>query len=143
MNTDIGIRFKSARGRGGVVEDIVMERIHMSGIPLEAVSFHLFYAGKEGSEGYDEQTYEVTEETPVIRNITLRDLTCVGAQTALLINGLPELPLEGLTVENFIAETANGVVARHADRLTLRGLRLQVATEPEIRLHACTNTDIR
>ena len=143
MNTDIGIRFKSARGRGGVVEDIVIERIHMSGIPLEAVSFHLFYAGKEGSEGYDEQTYEVTEETPVIRNITLRDLTCVGAQTALLINGLPELPLEGLTVEGFTAETASGVVARHADRLTLRGLRLRVANEPEIRLHACTNTDIR
>ncbi|MFC4304016.1 glycoside hydrolase family 28 protein [Cohnella boryungensis] len=143
MNTDIGIRFKSARGRGGVVEDIVMERIHMSGIPLEAVSFHLFYAGKEGSEGYDERVHEVSEETPVIRNVTLRDITCVGAQTALLINGLPELPLQGLTVEGFTAESVNGVIARYADRLTLGGLRLRVAAEPEIRLHACTLTELR
>jgi Endopolygalacturonase len=143
MNTDIGIRFKSARGRGGVVEDIVIERILMSGIPLEAVSFHLFYAGKEGSEGHDDRPQEVSEATPIFRNITLREITCVGAQTALLINGLPELPLSNLTVEDFAAESVNGVIARHADKLTLRGVRLRVETEPEIQLHACTDTELR
>lgn len=78
MGTDIGLRFKSNRGRGGVVEDIVMENIDMSGIIHEAVSFHMFYAGVEGSEGHDEELLPVTEETPQFRNITLRNIACQG-----------------------------------------------------------------
>jgi polygalacturonase len=142
INTDIGLRFKSARGRGGVVEDIVMERINMSGIAREAVSFHLFYAGVEGSEGSDEQRCEVTEETPVFRNITLRGLNCVGADTALLVNGLPEKPLEGLTIEGFEAETVHGVLVRYADQLKLSGLALRTAVQPAIQLYKCTNESI-
>ncbi len=142
IHTDIGLRFKSARGRGGVVEDIVMERIYMSGIAREAVSFHLFYAGVEGSEGSDEQLCEVTEETPVFRDITLRDLDCTGAATALLINGLPERPLERLTIERFAADTVHGVVARYADQLYISGLELRTEIHPDIQLYKCTNERI-
>jgi polygalacturonase len=142
ISTDIGLRFKSARGRGGVVEDIVMERIQMSGIAREAVSFHLFYAGVEGSEGSDEQLCEVTGETPIFRNITLRELSCLGADTALLVNGLPEKPLEGLTVEGFEAEAVHGVIVRYADQLRLSGLALRTAVEPDIQLYNCTNESI-
>ncbi|MBB3113359.1 polygalacturonase [Paenibacillus phyllosphaerae] len=138
MNTDIGLRFKSARGRGGIVEDIVMERIRMHGIQREAVSFHLFYAGVEGSEGYEEAKHAVSEETPVFRDITLRDLSCVGAETALLINGLPELPLSRLTVDGFEAETVRGVVGRNADQLKLARLKLRTAVLPEVQLTHCT-----
>lgn len=142
-STDIGLRFKSARGRGGVVEDIVMERIRMADIEREAVSFHLFYAGVEGSEGWDENSYEVTEETPVFRNITLRDISCRGAETALLVNGLPELPLCALTVEGLEAEAVRGVVARNADGMKLERLKLRTETKPEIQLYRCTNEMIR
>jgi len=93
----------------------------------------------EGSEGYDEQVHPVTEETPVFRDITLRDLVCVGARTALLVNGLPELPLSRLTIEGFDAETERGVVARYADGLKLERLRLRTADEPVVSLHRCAN----
>ncbi|ASA23619.1 glycoside hydrolase family 28 protein [Paenibacillus donghaensis] len=142
IGTDIGLRFKSARGRGGLVEDIVAENISMSGIVHEAVSFHMFYAGTEGSEGFDKQSYPVTEETPEFRNITLRNINCHGAATALLINGLPEQPLAGLTVEGLRAAAVQGIVGRYAESLTLSEIRLQTKETPAIRLHGCGNVQL-
>lgn len=142
IRTDIGLRFKSARGRGGKVEDILMERIKMSGIVREAISFHLFYAGVEGSEGSDVQSHPVTEETPEFRNITLREITCYGAETALLINGLPEMPLSNLTVIDYYAEADHGVIGRNANHLKLERLCLKTGVLPEIQLFKCTNVYI-
>lgn len=142
MGTDIGLRFKSTRGRGGVVEDIRVENIQMSGIVHEAVSFHLFYAGVEGSEGYDEQEVPVTEETPQFRNITLRNMACHGAATALLVNGLPEMPLAALTVENFSAISRRGIILRHAAGLKLDRIRLQTQEEPQVQMHKCSDVEL-
>ena len=44
MGTDIGLRFKSARGRGGVVENIYISDIGMTNIPGEAILFDMYYA---------------------------------------------------------------------------------------------------
>lgn len=142
MGTDIGLRFKSTRGRGGVVEDIRVENIQMSGIVHETVSFHLFYAGVEGSEGYDEQEVPVTEETPQFRNITLRNMACHGAATALLVNGLPEMPLAALTVENFTAISRRGIILRHAAGLKLDRIRLQTQEEPQVQMHKCSDVEL-
>ncbi|KUP26398.1 glycoside hydrolase family 28 protein [Paenibacillus sp. DMB5] len=142
IGTDIGLRFKSARGRGGVVEDIVMENITMSGIIHEAVSFHMFYAGVEGSEGHDVELLPVTEETPQFRDITLRNIVCQGANTALLVNGLPELPLAGLTVEKLRADSEQGIILRNADGLKLDGIRLQTAQLPALQITKCSNVTI-
>ncbi|WNS46504.1 glycoside hydrolase family 28 protein [Paenibacillus sp. MMS20-IR301] len=142
IGTDIGLRFKSARGRGGVVEDILMENIRMTDIIHEAVSFHMFYAGVEGSEGYNEQQFPVTEETPQFRNITLKNIVCHGAATGLLVNGLPELPLAGLSVENFHAVSEQGMVLRYADGLKLDGIRLDAQQLPLLKLHKCSNVEL-
>ncbi|MEK5448882.1 glycoside hydrolase family 28 protein [Paenibacillus sp. FSL R7-0331] len=142
MGTDIGLRFKSTRGRGGVVEDIVMENIDMSGILHEAVSFHMFYAGVEGSEGHDEVLLPVTEETPQFRNITLRNIVCQEADTTLLVNGLPELPLSELTVENLQAVSKRGIILRNGDGLRLDNISLQTEELPEVQIHKCSNVSV-
>ena len=46
MGTDVGLRFKSTRGRGGVVENIYINNINMINIPNEPLLFDLFYGGK-------------------------------------------------------------------------------------------------
>ncbi|UQZ35803.1 glycoside hydrolase [Paenibacillus sp. PK3_47] len=142
IGTDIGLRFKSARGRGGVVEDIEMENITMSGIIHEAVSFHMFYAGVEGSEGFDAEVFPVTEETPQFRSITLRNIACHGASTALLVNGLPEMPLAGLTVQNLRAVSRKGMVLRHAEDLTFTGVQLKTEETPKVHIHMCSNVSL-
>lgn len=136
--TDIGLRFKSARGRGGVVEDIVMENIVMKDIVHEAVSFHLFYAGMEGSEGSDNEVLPVTEETPQFRDITLRNLVCSGAATGLLVNGLPELPVSGLKVQHFRAAAKRGIVLRHAENVVLEEIGIKLQQTPAADIQQCS-----
>ena len=43
----VGLRFKSTRGRGGVVENIYINNINMINIPNEPLLFDLFYGAKE------------------------------------------------------------------------------------------------
>lgn len=107
LGTDVGLRFKSTRGRGGVVEDIHIKGINMIDIAHEAIIMDLYYAGKASGEGDEnnptENTIpEVTEETPAFRNITMDNIVCNGAKIAVKINGLPEMPVENVTISNAI-----------------------------------------
>ena len=49
IGTDVGLRFKSLRGRGGVVEHIAIRGVHMKDIAGPAISFNLFYESDNGS----------------------------------------------------------------------------------------------
>ena len=62
IGTDVGLRFKSARGRGGVVENIYINNINMIDIPHDALIADLYYAAKSAP---GEPIPSVSEETPV------------------------------------------------------------------------------
>lgn len=121
FGTDVGLRFKSNRGRGGVVENIHISDINMINIPTEAISFNLFYAGaaptdqREGeAEAADPAAYlkkfpPVSEQTPVFRGITIRNVVCRGAGTAMWIQGLPEMPVRNVRFENVAITATHGV----------------------------------
>ncbi len=47
MGTDVGLRFKTARGRGGVVENIFIDGVDMTDIAGEAILFDMYYAAKD------------------------------------------------------------------------------------------------
>jgi len=108
LGTDVGLRFKSARGRGGVVENIYISDVYMFNIVTDSFLFDLFYGGKSASEaleeGYtgadDEKLYPVTEETPVFRNIFVKNLVSRNARRAMFFNGLPEMNIENIRLEN-------------------------------------------
>jgi hypothetical protein len=126
IGTDIGLRFKSARGRGGIVEHISIQRIRMIDIVGEAISLNLFYEGKEGSGVAQDEMQPVNEGTPIFRSIEIIDVVCTGAKTALLINGLPEMPLEQLYVHNVTAAADRGVVCHYAKQLVIEQMDLHV-----------------
>ncbi|MCM1151967.1 MAG: glycoside hydrolase family 28 protein [Alistipes senegalensis] len=105
--TDVGLRFKSTRGRGGVVENIHIEGITMNNILQDALLFDLFYGGKsaseaaeEGGEPTDMALKPVDETTPAFRDIRIRNVWCRGANRAMYFNGLPEMNVERVEVEN-------------------------------------------
>ena len=108
LGTDVGLRFKSTRGRGGVVENIFIKNIDMINIPTDALLFDLYYGGKSASEVLadgDEVKEEdvipaVTEETPAFRNISISRVNCQGARRAMYFNGLPEMNVENVTVND-------------------------------------------
>lgn len=142
IGTDIGLRFKSARGRGGVVERIDIERVRMLNIKREAISFHLFYEGKSGSGEAHKAPAPVSEGTPVFRDIRIKDVRCAGADTALLVNGLPELPLEGLAVDGFHYSGKRGVRCVNAARVTIRDASIAAADGAIVTLDDCGHVRI-
>ncbi|WP_423127020.1 glycoside hydrolase family 28 protein [Gaoshiqia sp. Z1-71] len=144
IGTDCGLRFKSTRGRGGVVEDIYMENIRMSNIPTEAIRFNLFYASKSPSE--DPLTGElliepapVTEETPAFRNIYFKNIVCDGAQVALFIRGLPEMPVTGIHLENVHIKSKEGIFSQFADNIQANRIHLELDSEHAVSVYKTTN----
>lgn len=107
IGTDTGLRFKSTRGRGGVVSDIFIEDIGMSGIPGEAITFDLYYGGANAGNNTIERV-AVDETTPAFRDISIKNVVCKGAKQAAYFNGLPEMPISNISVSNSTFETTNG-----------------------------------
>ncbi|WP_163707751.1 glycoside hydrolase family 28 protein [Mangrovibacterium lignilyticum] len=131
IGTDCGLRFKSNRGRGGVVENIWMEDIRMSHIPTEAIRFNLFYAGKSATE--DPLTGDllidaepVTEKTPAFRNMYFKNIYCDGAKSALMIQGIPEMPVENLKFENMLIKSDQGISINYATNVEFKNVELDV-----------------
>jgi len=145
IGTDVGIRFKSNRGRGGIVEYISFDKIVMINIPTQAISFNLYYGGNEGGGDLVEEEVipPVTEETPVFRNIAIRNVTCNGAKDAIFLQGLPEMSLQNITMENIYIEADNGMTCVDADGIHADGLRLITKNSPSIIISNCSNIDIK
>jgi len=151
MGTDVGIRFKSNRGRGGVVENIWFNDILMTDIPSQAISFNLYYGGLSVSEmlaeGKNIETTvgdipPVTEETPQFRNISMKNITCRGADQAIYLQGLPELNLENITMENIDMTAVEGMACIDARGIKIRNMRLVTEKKPLIFFLNSSDADV-
>lgn len=132
VGTDVGLRFKSNRGRGGVVENITIEDISMADIVTEPLLFDLFYSGKSAVEDLEEgigdvlrtEVPEVTEETPAFRDIFIRRIYCKGARRAMYFNGLPEMKIENVTVEDVVVTSQIGAELINTKRVKIENTRI-------------------
>ncbi|WP_262915599.1 glycosyl hydrolase family 28 protein [Niabella ginsengisoli] len=91
IGSDIGLRFKTTRGRGGVVENIFIKDIYMKDIPGDAILFDMYYMGKDPVPQHGEkrelpkvEMLPVDETTPVFRNINISNVYCNGAKKPYL-----------------------------------------------------------
>lgn len=103
QGTDRGIRIKTRRGRGGVVEDIRVNNIIMEKVfcPFVLNMYYLTDSTKKEQYIWDENPYPVTESTPAIRNIHFSNITAKEvAASACFVNGLPEMPVSNVTFDN-------------------------------------------
>jgi polygalacturonase len=151
MGTDVGLRFKSTRGRGGVVENIWISNIDMINIPTEAIRFNMFYQGnspileqdeRAEDEKRDDRKMPVNEETPIFRNIFMKNITATGSKTAALFQGLPEMNLENVRLENAVLETENGIVMIDADDIELKNVTVLNEKGPTLTVYNSKNIDV-
>ncbi|HEX3729511.1 MAG TPA: glycosyl hydrolase family 28 protein, partial [Opitutaceae bacterium] len=123
IGTDVGLRFKTARGRGGVVEDIYVSNIRMTNIGTDAISFNMYYEGaapaEEGGPGAAPKPVPVSDGTPQFRNLYLENISCLGADRAIQLQGLPEMPIRGIHLKNVSISSEHGLVCEDADDITL------------------------
>ena len=128
IGTDVGLRFKSTRGRGGVVENIFIRDVNMINIPNEGLLFDLFYGGKGAGEETEEEIAArmnaeappVSEETPAFRNIVIENVRGANIQRAIYFNGLPEMKIQNVTLSNIAISSTYGALFRQTNGLTIK-----------------------
>jgi exo-poly-alpha-galacturonosidase len=111
---------KTPRGRGGVVENIVYDNLTLQNYSREHCDCKWFRGAIYVDQFYSHDTFDLehaqpfNESTPVIRDITFRNIvldTVTG--NAVYLSGLPESPLEHITLENITAIGKYGLKANN------------------------------
>lgn len=130
LGTDVGLRFKSTRGRGGVVKNIYINDIYMKDILADAILFDLFYGGKSAVEAAAEKdetvnvpAVPVDETTPEFRDIYISNVCCNGASRAMLFNGLPEMPVTNINVSDCTITADEGITLRNSQDITFKNVK--------------------
>ena len=129
IGTDIGLRFKSTRGRGGVVENIFVSNVRMVGIATDAINFNMYYGGKSPTDetggGGGADIPPVNEGTPQFRNIHIENVACRGAQRAIVLEGLPEMPIQDIDFKNVSITSDAGVFVTDAEGIHFQNVRVE------------------
>ena len=133
LGTDVGLRFKSTRGRGGIVENIFIDNVSMTDIKTDAITFNMYYGGKSVAEmladgdNPDNVTKQpVTEETPIFRHIDIKNIVCNGAGRAMEFNGLPEMPINGIRLQNINIVAKSDAVFNNCQDIKQRNVHITV-----------------
>ncbi|MDR3058983.1 MAG: glycoside hydrolase family 28 protein [Prevotella sp.] len=142
LGTDVGLRFKSRRGRGGVVENIYIRDINMFDIATESFLFDLYYGGKSASESLedgDETPVDtvvpaVDETTPAFRNIYVKNLTSRNARRAMFFNGLPEMNISNINVENVVITSEIGAELAESKGINFKNVKIIPKEGPALML---------
>jgi polygalacturonase len=119
--TEKGVRIKSTRGRGGVVENIRFQNWTMEDV---GEGIHV--------TGYYRTTPQepASERTPVFRNIAISNMTIKDSPIVINIEGLPEMPISGLRISDVIASGKNGMRAYNTLALELHNVQVNAERGP-------------
>lgn len=131
IGTDIGLRFKTTRGRGGIVENIYIDHINMKDIPAEAILFDMYYMAKDPVQLAGEKRElpkvefkAVDETTPQFRNFHISNVYCNGAEKGIFIRGLPEMHVKDIVLENMVLQAKKGFDIQEATGITFKNIKM-------------------
>lgn len=130
--TDRGIRIKTRRKRGGTVEDIRVNNIMMSNVfaPFVMNGYYQCEASPDDMELFSLDKRPLSDDTPVFRNIYISNVTARNVvASAAYLYGIPEMPIDGLYIDNFVAEVVGSdeeirekpIMAYHAPKTNGEG----------------------
>ena len=137
VGTKEGVRFKSAKTRGGFVEDILVRGLKMENVALPftftlnwnpAFSYATIPAGTK-----DYPSYWTVMNTPVLpvergycdfRDIRIENVEITGATRIFSASGLPEKPLVNVNFTNITAQGSDPGSIEYADNWTMSNVKL-------------------
>lgn len=135
IGTDIGLRFKSARDRGGKVEKIYIDGIRMKDIATSAILFDLFYDGNG-----DNNPERV--RIPYFREFDIKNVVCDGAADAVFVRGLSDAPIQSISLKNITIASKRGMTMENADGFTLDNVRLNFTAGPVLTVKDARNIQL-
>jgi polygalacturonase len=110
--TSAGIRMKSGRDRGGVVQNLTYSNITMTNVqnPIYITSY---YPTMPTNPTVD-SAQATTATTPYWKDITIKNVTITGSANAGILWGLPESKISNLVFDNVRIQADTGMVVYHA-----------------------------
>lgn len=148
VGTDVGVRFKSMRGNGGLVENVFVDGIQMRNIRNEAILFDMYYGGGAPDEEAakspaQEQPIAVNDRTPKFQNITFKNIICNGSGQAMRMNGLPEMPIRNVLLQNVTLSGRKGVSLIDVEGIQLVDCRIAAQSSPTISILQGRNVTLK
>jgi polygalacturonase len=136
-NTENGLRIKSQRGKGGVVENIRYQDITMKNV-IPAITLTCYYMNN--SAGDTAQPSTVKEDaaqlasamTPVFRNIYFSNVTATCQKSAGVITGLPESKISNLVLDNVHISSATGLTIKNAAGVQFKNVQVTAQAGPPV-----------
>ena len=107
--TDNGIRLKSMRGAGGLVENIRYTDLQMKNV-TNAIVLQLDYIDNNRPDFKGDPT-----KIPAIHNILLDHITIEGSRNAGIIHGLPDSKITNITLRDISITAEKDLSVRDAD----------------------------
>jgi polygalacturonase len=136
QGTDVGIRIKSQRGRGGVVEGLTAANIVMQDVP-HPFTITTFYMGTDKPG----DVFPVDEGTPRFRDFLFSNITARGAMDAGSVTGLRELPIEKITFSNVHVQAAKGFTCTNTREIAFQDVVIDTGEGPALILRNSQNID--
>jgi len=116
--TNIGIRIKTMRGRGGVVEDIRVSNVLMYNILNEGILITYRY--------HQTQPEPVSERTPALNNIHLSGISIRNADRPIVIYGLEEQAASHISFNDLQLYSKNGILVENASDVSFHDIRMEI-----------------
>ncbi|WP_247004256.1 glycoside hydrolase family 28 protein [Halosolutus gelatinilyticus] len=108
-DTDRGVRIKTARDRGGVVEDLRFDNIVMRRIACPFVVNGYYFTP------LDSDPEPIDEGTPMVRNVSFTNITAREVETAGFFAGLPERYFAGISFRDVDIDATRSLDATDLD----------------------------
>src|SRR5215207_9301706 len=154
IGTSEGLRFKSARTRGGYVEDVLIRDTRMENVPLPftfTLNWNPSYSyATIPADVKNPPAHWVTLNTPVLpaergfatfRNIRVENVEVTGAKRVFTASGLAEKPIVGVTFSNVTAEGEEAGFIEHARDWQMKNVRVRTAKGEPVKLTNTSNVE--
>ena len=125
-DTDNGLRIKSRRERGGVVENISYIDIKMKNVHPAISIVGYYQLSTRDRYPQNDKAQPMADTTPVFRDIRIANVTATSTTEAGLIVGLPESPAENIVLENVHITAPEGLTFAHAKGVQLKNTQVTV-----------------
>ena len=118
--TDVGIRFKTRRPRGGGGHDIAFENIRMN-VVYSALRWDMLgnaiHVGEQASRDF---VVEPDALTPAFSNVRMNNIWIESATHCINVEGIPESRLKDVEISNLLASGVHYLVIKDAENFVIK-----------------------
>jgi polygalacturonase len=154
IGTKEGVRFKSAKTRGGFVEDVLVRGLKMEGVVLPftfTLNWNPSYSYATIPEGMtDYPAFWKVMNTPVLpiergyalfRNIRIENVEVTGANRIFTAEGLPAKTIQNVTFSNITAEGKEAGAIQYAENWKMENVKIRTDSGANVKISDSKNVE--